>query len=69
MMRSPMATSAYTIVTAAQSSDPAYNNFNVADVSVTNTDNDVPGITVTPTTGLTTTEASGASTRRRLPSC
>ena len=32
------------------------------DVAVTNTDNDAPGITVTPTTGLTTTEAGGTAT-------
>ena len=30
-----------------------------ADVAVTNTDNDAAGITVTPTAGLTTTEAGG----------
>ena len=33
-----------------------------ADVAVTNTDNDAAGITVTPTTGLTTTEAGGTAT-------
>ena len=33
-----------------------------ADVAVTNTDNDAVGITVTPTTGLTTTEAGGTAT-------
>ena len=33
-----------------------------SDVAVTNTDNDSAGITVTPTTGLTTTEAGGTAT-------
>ena len=43
------ATSAYTIVTAAATSaDANYNGLNAADVSVTNTDNDAAGITVTP---------------------
>src|SRR5439155_1218302 len=51
------------IVTAsATSTDPDYNNQNAADVSVTNTDNDVAGITVNPTSGLTTTEAGGTAT-------
>ena len=31
-------------------------------MSVTNTDNDTAGITVTPTSGLTTTEAGGTAT-------
>ena len=54
---------AYTIVTAAATStDPNYNGVNAADVAVTNTDNDAAGITVTPTTGLTTTEAGGTAT-------
>ena len=35
---------------------------NAADVAVTNTDNDAAGITVTPTPGLTTTEAGGTAT-------
>jgi large repetitive protein len=48
----------YTIVTsAAVSTDPNYNTLAVSDVSVSNTDNDSAGITVTPTTALTTTEA------------
>ncbi len=39
---------AYTIVTAAAAStDASYNGLNAADVSVTNNDNDVPGLTVT----------------------
>ena len=50
----------YSIVTvAAVSSDSNYNNLNPADVSVTNTDNDTLGVTVTPNVGLTTTEAGG----------
>jgi hypothetical protein len=54
---------AYTIFTAeATSADSSYNNMDAADVSVTNTDNDIAGITVTPTTGLITTEASGTAT-------
>ena len=54
---------AYTIVTAAATStDANYNGLNAADVSVTNTDNDTAGITVTPTSGLVTTEAGGTAT-------
>ncbi len=54
---------AYTIVTAAAvSTDPSYTGANAADVAVSNTDDDVAGITVTPTTGLTTTEAGGTAT-------
>jgi gliding motility-associated-like protein len=54
---------AYTIVTgAASSTDTKYNGLNPADVSVTNTDNDTAGITVNPTSGLTTTEAGGTAT-------
>jgi hypothetical protein len=53
---------AYTIATApASSSDPLYNTRNAPDVGVTNLDNDLPGITVNPTAGLTTTEG-GAGT-------
>ncbi len=54
---------AYTIVTAAASSpDPTYAGFDAADVSVSNTDDDVIGIVVNPTTGLVTTEAGGGAT-------
>ena len=54
---------AYTIVTApAASSDRNYNGLNAADVSVTNQDNDAVGITVSPTSGLVTTEAGGTAT-------
>ena len=54
---------AYSIVTAAATStDAIYNGINADDVAVTNTDNDAAGITVTPTSGLTTTEAGGTAT-------
>jgi len=54
---------AYTIVTApATSADGSYNGLNAADVGVTNANDDTPGITVTPTSGLTTTEAGGTAT-------
>jgi hypothetical protein len=51
----------YTIVTApATSADTTgYSGLNAADVSATNVDNDSAGITVAPTSGLTTTEAGG----------
>ena len=53
----------YTIVTGdATSADGAYHGLNVVDVSVTNTDNDTAAITVTPTSGLVTTEAGDAAT-------
>ncbi|MBK8170353.1 MAG: hypothetical protein IPK60_08395 [Sandaracinaceae bacterium] len=55
-------TVAYTIVTSnAGSSDAVYNNLVVADVSVSNTDNDTAGISVTPTAGLVTSEAGGTA--------
>ena len=54
---------AYTIVTAAATSATrTTTGSNAADVAVTNTDNDTAGITVTPTSGLTTTEAGGTAT-------
>jgi subtilisin family serine protease len=53
---------AYNIVTAAATStDSNYNNLNPDDVAVTNSDNETPGITVNPTSGLTTTEAGGTA--------
>ena len=53
----------YAIVTAAATSgDPNYNLFDASNVLVTNTDNDATGFTVTPTSGLTTTEAGGTAT-------
>src|SRR3990170_2519022 len=49
---------AYTIITAAAvSDDPEFSGVDPANVSVTNNDNDTAGITVSPTSGLTTTEA------------
>jgi hypothetical protein len=56
-------TVAYTVVTGtAISTDPVYNSMTVADVSVSTTDNDAAGVTVTPTSGLVTTEAGGTAT-------
>ena len=52
----------YTVVTAAAvSADAGYNNLNAADVTVANTDDDTAGISVDPTSGLTTTEAGGTA--------
>jgi len=54
---------AYTIVLApAVSGDPAYDGLDPPDVSVTNTDNDTPGITVAPTSGLFTSELGDTAT-------
>jgi large repetitive protein len=54
---------AYSIVTgAATSTDTGYSGLNASDVAVTNTDDETAGFTVTPTTGLTTTEAGGTAT-------
>ncbi|MCF6235306.1 MAG: FG-GAP-like repeat-containing protein [Gammaproteobacteria bacterium] len=51
----------YAVITsAAVSADATYNALDAADVVVVNLDNDLSGITVTPTSGLLTTEA-GAS--------
>jgi len=52
------------IVTAPTGSpDPIYNNtFDPADVVVTVNDDDVPGFTITPASGLTTTETGGTAT-------
>ncbi len=53
---------AFSIVTAAATSaDGTYNGLNAADVTVTNTDNDASGITVSTISG-TTTEAGGTAT-------
>src|SRR5262249_44101172 len=53
----------YRIVTApAMSADPLYNGINPPDVSVSNTDDDSAGITVTTGMNLTTTEADGTAT-------
>jgi predicted GH43/DUF377 family glycosyl hydrolase len=52
----------YSIVTsAAVSADPAYAGLDPADVSVTNGDDDTAGITVTPTSGLSTNESGGTA--------
>jgi hypothetical protein len=54
---------AYTVsIGPAVSGDPDYSGVDPLDVSVTNTDNDGPGITVTPTSGLATSEAGGPAT-------
>ncbi len=54
---------AYTIVLdPAVSGDVRYNGINPADVAVINVDDEQPGITVTPTTGLRTTESGGTAT-------
>ncbi|MEZ2238559.1 DUF4347 domain-containing protein, partial [Microcoleus sp.] len=55
---------AYQIITAADTTttDLNYKNLKPADVAVTNIDNETAGITVSPTTGLTTTEAGGTAT-------
>ena len=47
---------------AATSADSAYAGLPVSDVAVTNTDDDSAGVTVSPTSGLTTTEAGGTAT-------
>src|SRR5213075_792023 len=44
------------------SGDANYRGRNASDVAVTNTDNDTAGVTVSPTSGLTTTEAGGTTT-------
>src|SRR5204863_324878 len=54
---------AYTIVTAAAiSTNPGYSGRKPSEVPVTNKDDDTAGITVAPTSGLTTTEAGGTAT-------
>ncbi len=54
----------YTIVTnPATSADPLYDGRDPANVSVVNDDDD-PGVAVTPTSGLVTTEAGGTATFR-----
>jgi len=53
----------YTIVTAAATGgDYGTASVDAANVTVTNTDDDTRGITVTPTSGLVTTEAGGTAT-------
>jgi hypothetical protein len=53
------ANQAYTVSTAVTSADPIYNGHSVPVVSLTNTEIDVAGITVSRTSGLVTTEAGG----------
>ncbi|MFZ5784875.1 MAG: S-layer homology domain-containing protein, partial [Acidobacteriota bacterium] len=56
-------TIAYSAITApAASADPAYSGLNAADVAAANTDDDTAGITVSPTSGLVTSEAGAAAT-------
>lgn len=53
---------AYTVMlSAAVSGDAAYDGLDVADVAATNRDNDHVGITVSPVSGLFTTEAGSAA--------
>jgi hypothetical protein len=51
----------YYIVTTVRSSDLLYDEITALDVEVVNADNDRAGITVNPTSGLTTTEAGGVA--------
>src|SRR5690606_11056185 len=54
---------AYTIVTdPISSSDPNYDGIDPDDVEMSNLDDDTPGVTLTPTTGLVTTETGGTAT-------
>jgi len=53
----------YTIILgAASSQDPQYGGRDADDLQATNIDNDVPGITAMPISGLVTTEAGGTAT-------
>jgi hypothetical protein len=53
----------YSIITAnAISSDGKYNGFNPEDIAVVNTDNETPGISISPTSGLVTSEAGETAT-------
>ena len=49
-------------IAPAISIDPKYDDLDATDVSVINSDNDIPGITVSPTSGLFTTEDGGTAT-------
>lgn len=54
---------AYSIITgAATSTDMGYSGVDPTDVLLTNADNDMASVVVTPTSGLTTTEAGGTAT-------
>jgi hypothetical protein len=50
------------ILGAATSADASYQGMDAPDVAVVNTDDDGPGILVSPTTGLATSEAGGRAT-------
>ena len=53
----------YKIVTAtASSSDASYNGIDPEDITLTNADDDTAGITVSPVSGLSTSEAGGTAT-------
>lgn len=53
----------YRIITArATSGDAEYDGWDPPDPTVSNTDNDSPGVTVTPTSGLATTETGNTAT-------
>ena len=52
---------AYQITGVGASADGQYHNLPMSTVSVTNSDNDTPGLDVSPTSGLTTTEAGGTA--------
>src|SRR5262249_1914653 len=54
----------YSIVTGVQSTDAVYASIKPDDVQVTNRDNDHAGVTVTPTSGLFTTESGRTATFR-----
>ena len=47
---------------SAASTDTAYHRIAIASVTATEGDNDTPGVTVSPTSGLTTTEGGGEAT-------
>lgn len=53
---------AYRVTTSINSADVKYSTLTVPPVTVTNTDNDVAGITVTPTSGLMTSETGDSAT-------
>ena len=46
----------------ASSADADYDGLKPPDISVTNTDDETPGVTVAPTSGLTTSESGGSAT-------
>lgn len=54
----------YTIQTDVTSSDQNYDGIESANVNVTNIDNDSAGVTISPTSGLVTTEDGGMATFR-----